>query len=81
MVTFLLKIIQVSLINESIKNVNYCLVESDNDDNISAGKVGFSGGFGLPSSSNYMGAFNSVPDRVGSAPAVDLGVVRYYSYS
>lgn len=54
------------------------LLDSDNDDNISAGKVGFSGGFGPPSSSNYMGAFKSIPDRVGSAPAVDLGVVSQY---
>ena len=32
-------------------------------------------GFGMPSSNVYGGAFNSVPDRVGSAPATDLSIV------
>ena len=50
-------------------------LDSENEDNRSVGKSGFGGGFPLHSASPYMGAFNNVPDRVGSAPAVDLSVV------
>ena len=33
-------------------------------------------GFGIGSNAPYGGAFSNIPDRVGSAPAIDLSVVR-----
>lgn len=36
--------------------------------------IGFVG-FGLSASTVYGGAFNNVPERVGSAPATDLSIV------
>lgn len=51
-------------------------VDSEGEDNRSAGKMGYLAGFGgLPVTTPYMGAFSHIPDRVGSAPAVDLSVV------
>ena len=53
-------------------------IDSENDDNRSATKIGFGAGtFGLASNAPYMGAFSNIPDRVGSAPAVDLSVVIF----
>jgi hypothetical protein len=51
-------------------------LDSEVDDLKGYGKLGFGGGFGLGSNAPYGGAFNSIPDRVGSAPATDLSVVR-----
>ena len=51
------------------------LIDSENEDS-QAFKMGGYVGFGMPSSNVYGGAFNNVPDRVSSAPATDLNIVR-----
>lgn len=51
------------------------IIDSELEDSKGFGKIGFSGGFGLGANAPYGGAFNNVPDRVGSAPATDLNVV------
>jgi len=52
------------------------LVDSDQDEPKAFGKLGFASGFGA--NAPYGGAFNAIPDRVGSAPATDLGVVSIF---
>lgn len=48
-----------------------CSIDSDGEDSKTFSKgVGFGGGpFGLGASSAFGGAFSTIPDRVGSAPA------------
>ena len=52
-------------------------IDSELEDSKGFGKIGFGSGFGLGVGAPYGGAFNTVPDRVGSAPATDLSVVLY----
>jgi hypothetical protein len=51
-------------------------IDSELEDSKGFGKLGFTGGFGLGSGTPYGGTFSNAPDRVGSAPATDLTVVR-----
>lgn len=54
-------------------------LDSDQDEPKSFGNHAFGTGFGV--SASYGRAFNAIPDRVGSAPATEIGVVSYISKS
>ncbi len=54
-------------------------LDSDQDEPKSFGNHGFATGFGVNAS--YGRAFNAIPDRVGSAPATEIGVVRFIVHS
>ena len=58
----------------------YSLLDSDSDD-LRGSKLNFGGAFGIGSNTPYGGAFNAVPDRVGSAPNLELNVVIFYILS
>lgn len=50
------------------------MIDSDQDEPKPFGSIGFGGRFGV--NAPYGGAFNAIPDRVGSATSSDIGVVR-----
>jgi hypothetical protein len=62
----------------SIPSLSYpSNLDSDNDDP-KAGRISYGGGFGIGQNALYGGAFNTIPERVGSAPATDISVVIFY---
>ena len=51
-------------------------LDSDQDEPKTFGKMTFASGYGIGgSTAPYGGAFNNIPDRVGSAPATDFALV------
>ena len=77
--TFSQKITQVRIYHPSYDTILtlHSHIDSELEDSKGFGKIGFGSGFGLGVGAPYGGAFNTVPDRVGSAPATDLSVVLY----
>ena len=71
------KTTQVRYIKKLHKSLNnwHSIIDSELEDSKAFGKIGFGGGFGIGVNAPYGGAFNNVPDRVGSAPVTDLSVV------
>ena len=62
--------------NSGISLFSKSTLDSDQDEPKTFGKMTFSGGYGIGgSTAPYGGAFNNIPDRVGSAPATDFALV------
>ncbi len=54
---------------------SFIYLDSDADEP-HTGKLSYGGAFSIGTNAPYGGAFTNVPDRVGSAPAIDIGMVR-----
>jgi hypothetical protein len=55
-------------------DLHLSIIDSDNDDTRTSSKMEFTARF--PIGASYGGAFSNIPERVGSAPATDITVVR-----